>query len=167
MASIHENGTNHVRIPCLRRFGRVLHTALRLVCEWRRRPMLPVGQHIPVTVRHFDLGQRLSVEDLILRNNTVFVEQEGGQGIDLVRCQRALLSEWHTAIDVIPYRGRVWRVDAHYRVVPDTRRETRRRLAAWRGSQVFGSYQLRSPSSVPGRAVACRTLLGIERRTFF
>src|SRR2546428_13209849 len=104
--------------------------------------MLPVGQHISITIRHFDLWQNLSVDYLVLRNNTVFVEQKSCQGINLVWCQRALFTERHPAIDVIPYRGRVWRVDAHYSFVSVTRCKTRRLLSCWRGGCGLG----RAPS---------------------
>ena len=46
--------------------------------------MLPLGYHVSITIRHFDLRQTLSVDYLVLRNNTVFVEQKGCQGVHLV-----------------------------------------------------------------------------------
>src|SRR3989442_835482 len=94
---------------------------LRLVRKWPRHPMLPIGEHVSITVRHFDLRQILSVDDLVLRNNTIFVEQKGGYGVYLVGFERALFSERHAAVDVIPYRRRVWRMEPHYISPPDTR----------------------------------------------
>src|ERR1051326_3347822 len=119
--------------------------------------MLPVGKNIPVLVRHFDLRQILSVEDLVFRDNSVFRQQVSRNRIDLVRFQRTFLSERHTAIDVVPDNRRVWRVKRHYIVPSDTGLQARRQLH--RGVSL---YQLRSAPFVSAFTVACRTLLGKE-----
>src|SRR5262245_55398188 len=53
--------------------------------EWSRRTVLPLGEHIAIAIRHFDFGQSLRVEDLVFRDDTVFVEQKGRDRVDLIR----------------------------------------------------------------------------------
>src|SRR5262249_16478708 len=88
------------------------------------------------------------------------------QSIYLVRFQRTFLAERHSAIDVIPYRRCVRRMDPHHVGTPDTRRETRRLLTGY-GSSAVGFDQLRSTATRSCCTVACCTLLSVERCSFF
>src|SRR5262249_21334574 len=106
--------------------------------------------------------QILSVEYLVLRDNTVLREKEGSDRINLVRFQRAFLAERHSAIDVVPNYRRVRRVKRHYIVPADARREARRQFH--RGIRL---YQLGSAPFVSTLAVARRTLLRVKLFTFF
>src|SRR5215831_21406092 len=112
-----------------------------LVRKWPRRAVLPLRQSVSVMIRHFDLRETLGVEGLVFRDDAVFEEQIRRQGVYLVGFQRSFFSERHAAIDVIPYRRRVWRVKRHDICSSDTRCETRWLL--YGGRRRVDLYQLR------------------------
>ena len=60
---------------------RALGVALK---PWRSvLPLRREGKSI--TIRHFDLRQTLGVHDLVFLDDVVLVQQEGGEGVHLIR----------------------------------------------------------------------------------
>src|SRR3972149_2293728 len=120
--------------------------------------MLPLRRdREAITIWHFHLRQTLAVHYLVLRDDTVYVEQKGRQRVDLIGGEGSLSAERHGAIDVVPYRRRVRRAERQYSPqVP--------------GSDIqppFGFYQLGSEAPCPFRPVASHaTFLHQELRAF-
>jgi len=65
-----------------------LYKGLRVALKpWR--PMLPQGgERKSITIRHLHLRQALGVHDLVFLNYVVLVQQEGGEGVHLIRAER-------------------------------------------------------------------------------
>ena len=55
-----------------------------------------------IAVRHFDLWQARSVEDLPFGNYFVAIENEGRQRVNIAGAERTLLFRRHGPIDVVP-----------------------------------------------------------------
>jgi hypothetical protein len=55
-----------------------------------------------ITIRHLDLQQTLGVNEVALSDDVVPIEQEGSQGVNLVRAERSLLLSRHGAVDKVP-----------------------------------------------------------------
>src|SRR5215470_16962976 len=80
---------------------------------WRRvLPLWMLG--ISTQVWHLQLRQRLVVEHFVFAfDHVIPEEQKCDQRVNLVWFERALSSERHSPIDVIPHRRREWRADGH------------------------------------------------------
>src|SRR5690349_14168100 len=70
-------------------------------------PVLPLRRKSKsIMIRHLHLRQALLIHNLVFLNDSVLVQQEGGDGIDLIGGERPLFPDRHAAIDVIPDRRR-------------------------------------------------------------
>src|SRR5262245_20416809 len=105
----------------------------------------------PIPIRHLNLRQSLGVDDITFFDDVTFIENEGGQSVDLVRAERSFLTSRHGPVDVVPYRRckRPVALDRLERAIS--------------GQRFLTTYQCRttpwSRKSLQVRSVACGALL--------
>src|SRR4051812_11645726 len=72
--------------------------------RWDVRPWI-ADEAVPV--RHLHSRERRLIQHVMLADDAVQKQEIGRRLVDLIRCQRAGMIEWHRAADVVPDGGRV------------------------------------------------------------
>jgi len=91
-----------------------------------RLAVLPFrGKSKTGSIRHFDFRQSLRVHHFVFLDDSAFEQQESSEGIYFVRLKRPLVSQRHTAIDVVPNCRCKGRVNWHRVGVVHTGSETK------------------------------------------